>query len=211
MVDDRAMQLPDVDVCGDMLRQLCTAEQRAFPFLAKVILAYLFSSMPRSKSILAMKFELLSFVLPFNTSSPMMRHAAVATYLPSGWAGTGVIGKMGAGLAGRSVAIALAEVVRCRAIEALLYTARVPESDGGIEVTTDREARFLELPVLLHERNACRIGDFMICSIHLLERGLRRELLLRCCASRWQMEPRPADLTASKQQGKVGFDPSIRL
>lgn len=59
-----------------------------------------------------MKLELLSLVLPLSTSSPMMRQAAVATCVPSGYEGTGVVGNVGVGLLGRSVAILGAEALR---------------------------------------------------------------------------------------------------
>lgn len=49
----------------------------------------------------------------------MMRHAAVATYVPSGYDGTGVVGKVGGGELGRSVAILVLELLKCRAIDAV--------------------------------------------------------------------------------------------
>lgn len=92
-----------------------------------------------------MKLELLSFVLPFSTSSPMIKQAAVATCVPSGCAGTGVVGKVGGGEFGLSEDIVLAEELsRCLAIESVLCEARNAAVFGRIEVVAaDRDASVL--------------------------------------------------------------------
>lgn len=90
-----------------------------------------------------MKLELLSLVLPFNTSSPMIRQAAVATCVPSGYEGTGVAEKDGGGELCFSADMLAAELLICLEMESVLCAASCAFTLGRIEVTPDRGASVL--------------------------------------------------------------------
>jgi len=110
-----------------------------------------------------MKLELLSFVLPLRTSSPMIRQAAVATYLPSGYDGTGVVGNVGGGELGRSADILIEDVLRCLAIELVLSTACTLGVGWIAIVTLDRSASVL---MMVFEESSRRAGNRASCSMH---------------------------------------------